>query len=414
MVVNKMKLKNIIFVTDDCGIVGGGPKVQTFEANYFSQFYNVVYFCGFITSKECMNPNIKIISVYETSFLKNPNRLKGAMLGLYSKKAQKMLTNLLKDYSPEDTIIHVQGYVSALSSSVFKPIYKSKIPVFYTLHAYHLVCPNGGFYNFPKSKICTLKPGSLKCRCSNCDSRSYLFKIYRLVRRVFEKHFIKVGKNNIHYIFLSRLSYEKMIDYLKPKVEYRFIHNPIESRNITVNNIENNHSYLFVGRVTKEKGIVELCDYVDRLGLDLNIVGSGNLLEDLENKYKENKHIRFHGWQNYDYINKMMLESRALIFPSLWYECEPLTVLEAKSAGLPVLVSSLCASVEDVTEKSGMIFNPYSFDEFSNSIKVFENDKALKEMSINAKKEFDEYEMNNKHYDELLKFYNDVLESSDE
>lgn len=409
-----MKLKNVIFVTDDCGIVGGGPKVQTFEANYLAQHFNVIYFCGFITSTDCMDERIKIISVYKTTFLKNPNRLKGAFQGLYSRKSQKMLKKVLAEYSPEDTVIHVQGYVSALSSSIFKPIYKSKIPVFYTLHAYHLVCPNGGFFNFNKSEICELKPGSLQCRFTNCDSRSIFFKLYRLLRRRFEKHFIKVGKNKIHYIFLSKLSYEKMIDYLKPQVEYRFIHNPIESRNLTIPQIENNKHYLFVGRVTKEKGIVELCEFAVKKGIYLDIVGNGRLFDELTEKYKGNERIIFHGWQNYDYISSIMQKSRALIFPSLWYECEPLTVLEAKSIGLPVLVSSLCASVEDVTEKSGLIFNPYNYDEFSKAIDLLDDNDVIREFSINSKREFEEYEQNNLHYEQLVKFYNDVLEGRNE
>lgn len=412
MIVRKnidMKLKNIIFVTDDCGIVGGGPKVQTFEANYFSNFYNVVYFCGYISSTECMNKNIEIISVYDTSFFKNPHKIKGALQGLYSFKAKRKLQKLLKRFSPEDTVIHVQGYVSALSSSIFRPIYKSKIPTFYTLHAYHLVCPNGGFYNFKSAEICTLKPCSLKCKLTNCDSRRFLFKIYRLLRRKFENHNIKVGKNKIHYIFLSNLSYEKMINYLKPQVEYRFIHNPIESRKITIQEISNNFDYLFVGRVTKEKGIVELCEFADKKGISLNIIGSGSLLESLKRKYESNKKIVFHGWRDFDYINSMMLRSRALIFPSLWYECEPLTVLEAKSAGLPVLVSNLCASIEDVTPLSGITYNPLDYEEFSKAIDVL-NSPKIEAFSKNALKEFIEYESKNKHYEELLQFYNDVLE----
>ena len=408
-----MKLKNIIFVTDDCGLVGGGPKVQTFEANYLSQYFNVVYFCGFITSADCMNKNIKIISVRKTSFIKDPNKIRGALQGLYSRKAQKMLAEVLKDFSPEDTVIHVQGYVSALTSSIFKPIYKSGIPVFYTLHAYHLVCPNGGFYNFKKSEICQLKPCSLKCRMTNCDSRNIFYKFYRLLRKCFEKHFIKVGKNNIHYIFLSNLSYEKMIDYLQPKVEYRFIHNPIESRDLEIANIENNEQYLFIGRVTQEKGIIQLCEYATKKGIYLNIVGDGPLTDSLKDKYSKNEKIVFHGWQNYDFISSMMQKSRALIFPSLWYECEPLTVLEAKSAGLPVLVSSLCASVEDVTENSGLIFNPYSYEEFSNAIDILNQNSTISKFSFNAKKEFEEYERNNKHYEELVRFYNDILEKQD-
>ena len=133
---------------------------------------------------------------------------------------------------------------------------------------------------------------------------------------------------------MSNLSKETIIHYLKPKVPYRFIHNPIETRNFKITNIEKNNTFLFVGRVQKEKGIELLCEYINKKNLKLLIIGNGPLEETLKEKYRTNNNITFAGWQNYDFITQKMAASRALIFPSLWYECEPLTVLEAKSMGL--------------------------------------------------------------------------------
>ena len=129
-------------------------------------------------------------------------------------------------------------------------------------------------------------------------------------------------------------------------------------------------------------------------------------IEEANNKkYKTNNNITFAGWQNYDFITQKMAASRALIFPSLWYECEPLTVLEAKSMGLPVMVSNLCASVENVTEKSGVIYNPYDYDDFSKKIDILNNDENIIEMSKNSYLEFNEYVNKNHHIDELIDFY---------
>jgi glycosyltransferase involved in cell wall biosynthesis len=44
-----------------------------------------------------------------------------------------------------------------------------------------------------------------------------------------------------------------------------------------------------------------------------------------------------------------MREARALVFPSVWYEGQPLTVYEALALGTPVIVSDACAGREAVS-----------------------------------------------------------------
>jgi glycosyltransferase involved in cell wall biosynthesis len=51
--------------------------------------------------------------------------------------------------------------------------------------------------------------------------------------------------------------------------------------------------------------------------------------------------VRFHGRLPAADVAQLMKEARALVFPSRWYEGQPMVVLEAFAAGLPVLASSL-------------------------------------------------------------------------
>jgi glycosyltransferase involved in cell wall biosynthesis len=45
-----------------------------------------------------------------------------------------------------------------------------------------------------------------------------------------------------------------------------------------------------------------------------------------------------------------MRAARALVFPSVWYEGQPLTVYEALALGTPVIVSDVCAGREAVED----------------------------------------------------------------
>ena len=52
-----------------------------------------------------------------------------------------------------------------------------------------------------------------------------------------------------------------------------------------------------------------------------------------------------------------MRAAKALVFPSLWYKGQPLTVLEAKALGTPVIVADRCAGRDEIAhEASGLWF----------------------------------------------------------
>ena len=108
---------------------------------------------------------------------------------------------------------------------------------------------------------------------------------------------------------------------------------PITS-NLTENRI------LFVGVLSKEKGIYDLIDVFKRVNekhhdWTLDIVGGGseynNLLKKIE---KENLNINLHGFKSQKYIERLYLNSSIYVMTSC-KEVFNLTILEALSHGLP-------------------------------------------------------------------------------
>lgn len=97
---------------------------------------------------------------------------------------------------------------------------------------------------------------------------------------------------------------------------------------------------LAVGRLSPEKGFGALLDMWARLGmpgLRLVVVGDGPERRRLE--ARADRSVRFTGRLDSAEVLRLMLASRALLFPSRWFEGQPLVLIEAMAAGLSIVSS---------------------------------------------------------------------------
>ena len=77
-----------------------------------------------------------------------------------------------------------------------------------------------------------------------------------------------------------------------------------------------------------------------------------------------------------------MRAARALVFPSLWYEGQPLTVLEAKGLGVPVIVSDACAGREEVEDGvTGLWFKSQDVGDLTRALEIMRDDQRVAAMS---------------------------------
>lgn len=106
-------------------------------------------------------------------------------------------------------------------------------------------------------------------------------------------------------------------------------------------------TFLFVGRLEKQKGLdylIEAVDKVKNLGLKfkLQIIGDGSESERLKEMSKELNllNIEFLGKKNNNILINSYYSADAFILPSIW-EGFPLTLLEAWASRLPVIVTNV-------------------------------------------------------------------------
>lgn len=346
---------NVIIVNDFDYIQGGASKVAIETANLLaSKGVNVIFFSGDSSKDSQLNSCVKKICTYQGETLKNRNKIKGAVNGIYNFKAKKQLKILLKTLDRKKTVIHVHGWTKCLSSSIFDVCFKMNYKVVLTMHDYFTACPNGGFFNYRKNRICYLKPMSWKCIKCNCDSRNYFFKIYRLIRQFVQTKIVKLSKKLEYAIIISDFSKNILNKNIPTTTTIFNINNSVEIPQDDLKNDDNNY-FLYVGRVCKEKGVELFCQAILESKEHGIIIGDGPEFEYLKCKYHE---VEFLGWKNSSTVNRYMKNAKALIFPSKWYETAGLTVVEAALNGTPSIVSNNSAASDFILKyHCGVLFD---------------------------------------------------------
>lgn len=347
-----MNVKTIVIVNDFNYVQGGASKVAIDTAKMLKEANYNVYFFSAVNRKENEIKGITYISTNQQEALKEKNKLKGIFNGIYNFKVRKELKKLLQTLDRETTIIHVHGWTKALSSSIFDIAFKMKFKVVLTLHDYFTACPNGGYFNYPQNEICHLKPLSWKCIKCNCDSRNYGFKLYRVLRQIVQNKIVKLNDKLEYAISISDFSEKILKPTLGKNTKITRIYNPIDiDENIEKIDPSKNEYYLYVGRVSKEKGVDLFCQAITDLNYKGIVVGDGDEKEKLEKQFPD---IEFVGWKNSDEVKNYMKGAKALIFPSRWYEGAPLTPLEAMQLGIPCLVSNVSSAIDYIENKNNI------------------------------------------------------------
>lgn len=154
-------------------------------------------------------------------------------------------------------------------------------------------------------------------------------------------------------------------------------------------------SFVFVGRIVRDKGINELCQAFDRLSkterVQLVLVGSYEdgldpISEASKQVIKENPSIRAVGSKYGDELLAYYAAADCYVFPS-YREGFPNTVLEAGAMGLPSIVTDINGSREIIKDgENGVIIPSHDVDALYEAMRfMVNNDEARRKMADNAR-----------------------------
>lgn len=325
---------------------------------------------------------IECVCMDQHSLVDHPSKLAAFVQGVWNAKAVKGLRDLLASLPQENTVVHVHGWAKATSPAIARPIRASGLPAVYTMHDYFIFCPTGGFYNYASETVCRLEPLSAACWASNCDARNHVRKLWRCSRQVAMERVFHFAELFSDYIYVSPFQVEA-IGHRAPKHARRhLVSNPISAENLGPKANAAQGDFLYVGRLSPEKGPHLFAAAAQRAGVVAVFAGDGPMRAELEAKFPQ---ARFLGWKTPAEVQALMRAARCLVFPSLWWEAQGLTALEAKAHGTPVIVGAECAAREAVDNGvTGLWFNSGDADDLARAIRVMGDDETIARMSAAA------------------------------
>ena len=333
-------------------------------------------------------------------------RLQLAGKTMWNQRAYTELRATLRNTG--SAVMHVHNTVPLISPAAYYAARKEKIPVVQTLHNYRLLCPAATMYR--DGKVCSLCvnkavawPAVTNACYRGSAGASGVLAGMLMAHRVMGTWANQVTK----YVALTEFAREQFIRGGLPAEKIVVKPNCLAA---DPGAGEGGGRYaLFVGRISPEKGVKTLLEAWRLLGnaIPLKIAGTGPAASELRSQYSELTSVEWLGRMAHSEVVKLMQGATMLVFPSEWYECLPMTIVEAYAVGLPVIGSNLGSTGTLIRDgETGLLFRPTDAADLATKIEwAWTHDREMKTMRRAARAEFESRYTADANYQQLLRVY---------
>jgi glycosyltransferase involved in cell wall biosynthesis len=339
------------------------------------------------------------------------SKIKTGIGAFYNVASANRVTREIARFRPD--VIHIHNLFFNASPAVLFSARKMNIPVVMTVQNFRLVCANALLLR--DNQVCEL------CIQKRFPLHGIKYKCYR--SSAIESALV-VAVTGIHK---SLHTWQKKINriivpshFMKDKLAASSLKPASGQLVVKANFVGDNFSgntgredfYLFVGRLSKEKGIhVLLQPFLQETGLRLVIAGDGPEKEYVLDAIKNAPGISYVGLQDKKAVLQLMQKCKALLFPSIWYEGQPLSILEAFSTGTPVIASRLGVMTELIEDGiNGYHFAAGDAADLKRCIGQFEqNITGRQAFYENARQSYLTRYSPGIHYDAVINIYNEAI-----
>ena len=328
----------------------------------------------------------------------------------YNSSSAKTIAKEIEDFGPD--VIHVHNFIALVSPAVFFVAERHRVPVVMTLHNFRMVCPSATLFHngavYEKSLASYFPFDAVR----KGVYRNSVIETAMLAMTIGIHHLLGTWKKRVDfYIALTSFSKRILTGAKVPLPADKVLVKPNAVPDRGMGTFRQRDQFLFVGRLVEPKGLRILLDAAQRSTFRLTIIGDGPMREEVIEHAKNNPRVTYLGTQNSDTVISHMKTCTALIFPALWYETLPLTVLEAFSTGTPV-ISSTRGPLRDLVQHgvNGLLFEPENNRGLDKCIEdILQGKMDVDMMSKRARETYLRYYTPERNYNTLITIYNKAI-----
>jgi glycosyltransferase involved in cell wall biosynthesis len=278
---------------------------------------------------------------------------------IWSPSSKHGLDMALRRFKPD--VVHCHNIYHQLSPSILSPVRRSGTACVMTLHDYKLACPSYQMLDHGRPCDLCVTGGTWHAAKQRCKEGSLLastlLSVESGVHRMIHAY-APVGVFISPSQFLANVMERSGVESERIKVVNHFIdlqNTPSSDGSAT--------GFLFVGRLSPEKGVDTLIEAVARMPQDtrLDIAGDGPsraILERLAGERAPGR-VTFRGRVAAGQVRELLAGSIASVVPSRWYENQPMAILESFAARVPVVATNLGGIPELIQDEvEGLVVAP--------------------------------------------------------
>ena len=387
---------------------GGSESYMLYLGEHFKKMGHEVEYFGMFDEKNTVGNSAGMYTQNMDFHVKKRERFLYPFKIIYSSEAKNKILQVIDSFKPD--IVHMNNINFQLTPSIIYGIKKRGIPVVQTVHDYQMICPNHLLYNFDKNIPCEkcIKGSKTNCVKNKCIHGSAVKSILGVI----EAQLYSVLKTYKKVDLFVCPSYFLENKLLSAKKYYRgktkTIHNFINKEKFSNTNQKEDSYIVYVGRLSKEKGIEHIAGAAKILPQYTFIVaGSGPdeaMLKDIPN-------IKLAGFLTGDKLTELMGNAKVLLLPSVCYENCPLSILEAHAMGVPVVTMNSGGMAELVKDGvTGTLVNEPTSEGVARKLReTIENEDYYNSLKENCKNEKDSILSVETYCDILMKEYEKLV-----
>lgn len=330
---------------------------------------------------------------------------------LCSNRTTRDLNELIQRLRPD--VIHAHNTFPLVSPSLYWAAKRAGVPVVQTLHNFRFMCLNALFLR--DGRVCEDCMGKLPWKgiVNACYRGSYSASV-TLAGMLTLHRGLGTYRNKVsRYIALNTFCRDKFIEGGLPAsritVKPNFVDWPVES-GVHYEHHKGNH-FLFVGRLSPEKGVSILADALALLSAStLRVAGDGPDAIIFDGKLGV---VRLGGLSS-EAVQREMSEASVMIVPSICYENFPRTIVEAYACGLPVIASRIGALSEVVRDgETGLLFTPGDARDLADKMAWAQAHPAeMRRMGREARLTYERLYTPEKNYQILMAIYSSAIDEA--